>query len=71
MEHRYGDDKTIHRTTMVNVETDSKGKVVAVWFRCMALPFDQSTANKQRAEEMRSMYKGKIPSLKAVVVEHD
>lgn len=38
--HHYGDDKTIHRTGIIDVEIDSgTGEVLAVWFRCLNLPF--------------------------------
>ena len=68
----YGHDKTIHRTEKVNVELDKDGKVVSVWFRCMALPFDQTIVDPIRAREMREMYrhnKGSIPKLLAVDVD--
>lgn len=52
----YGHDKTIHRTTALDVET-YKGKVVSVWFRCMALPFQQDEATEERANEMERMSK--------------
>ena len=51
-ELRYGDNRTIHGTKHLDIETDSKGKVVAVWFRCMTLPFKQSYASKERVKEM-------------------
>jgi hypothetical protein len=51
----YGHDGTIHGTQKVNVEVDKDGKVVSVWFRCMALPFDQTIVGYDRAEEMRTM----------------
>lgn len=66
----YGHDKTIHRTHLVNVETDERGQVVAVWFRCMALRFEQSTVGADRATVMKEMYKeNKFPNIHAVVVE--
>ncbi len=49
----YGHDGTIHDSEHVDVEVDSGGKVVAVWFRCMALPFRQSVADDFRADQMR------------------
>ena len=36
----YGHDKTLHRTQHVDVQVDN-GKVVAVWFRCLPLRFEQ------------------------------
>ncbi len=66
----YGHDRTIHRTTHVDVETDAEGRVAAVWFRCMALPFRQSAADQARAEDMRAMYAGAgVMRLTAVTVE--
>jgi len=67
-ELRYGDDRTIHGTTKFDIETDSKGNVVALWFRCLALPFVQAKVNKQRAMEMRNMAVDHL-KVKAVVVE--
>ncbi len=51
----YGDGGTIHGTTHVDVETRG-GKVVAVWFRCAAIPFKQTKVEKSRAIEMERMY---------------
>jgi hypothetical protein len=53
----YGDGGTIHGTTYLNIETDSKGDIVSVWFRCQALPYEIITVDDQRADEMCSMYK--------------
>lgn len=53
-----GDDRrTIHGSELVNVEVDSDGKVVSVWFRCALLPFSQHAVNTERASEMRRAYK--------------
>lgn len=52
----YGGDQTIHRTGYVDVETDSKGRVVSVWFRCQPLPFKQTVVGVDRANDMRGMY---------------
>lgn len=48
----YGGTGTIHRTGHLNVETKN-GEVVAVWFRCQLLPFDQVEVTEARADEMR------------------
>lgn len=61
----YGHSGTIHRTEVLNVETDKSGNVVAVWFRCQALPFDQTTVDGQRAKSMAGMT---VPRLVAVEV---
>lgn len=58
----YGGNGTIHGSTIVNVETRN-GKVVSVWFRCLALPFDQSECDQQRADDMVKMYADNTPSL--------
>lgn len=51
----YGHDKTIHRTQGLNVEVDQHGRVVSVWFRCCALPFDVTIVGSDRAVEMEQM----------------
>lgn len=51
---KYGGDGTIHKNNSVDVEVDKHGKVVAVWFRCMQLPFKQSDVKDSRADAMRS-----------------
>lgn len=53
----YGRNNTIHSTKFLHIETDWKGQVVSVWFRCLALPFKQVKVNRQRANEMREAYK--------------
>jgi hypothetical protein len=57
----YGHDKTIHGTEHVDVETDKHGKVVAVWFRCLLLPFEQSVVDTDRAAEMECSYRHEKP----------
>lgn len=47
----YGGDKTIHRTKHLDVEVHN-GRVVAVWFRCMQLPFEEHKVDARRAAEM-------------------
>ena len=69
----YGRNNTIHHTKLLNIEIDKKtGEVVSVWFRCMALPFDITKVDKERAKEMRSMYKENKPiNLLAVEIEQE
>jgi hypothetical protein len=62
----YGHNKTIHGTTHLDIELDKEGNVVAVWFRCMPLPFRQHSTNDERAEQMRLMYREPVPLLVAV-----
>lgn len=52
----YGHNKTWHRTEHLDVEVDANGIVVSVWFRCIALPFQQTQVGHDRAVEMNSMY---------------
>lgn len=49
----YGHDRTIHRTGHLNVETRN-GKVVAVWYRCQMLPFEQREVDEYRAKSMQA-----------------
>lgn len=51
----YGDGGTIHGTTHVDIEVRD-GHVVAVWFRCAALPFVETQVDAERALEMKRMY---------------
>jgi len=64
----YGGDGTIHSGGEVNVELDTSGRVVAVWFRCQAIAFTQSTCSEERAGEMTDMYRRGVPGLDAIVV---
>ena len=65
----YGFDKTIHQTQQLDVEVHD-GEVVAVWFRCQALPFRQTRPDGNRADEMRDMYdRSSMPALLAVEVK--
>jgi len=65
----YGDGGTIHQSPELDVETDRRGKVVAVWFRCQMLPFRQSVVGEDRATEMASAYSNNyIPELHGVEV---
>ena len=67
----YGRNNTIHRTKLLNIEVDVKtGEVVSVWFRCLALPFDVTKVDKQRADEMKMMYeRPDIVKINAIEVE--
>lgn len=57
----YGHDKTIHQTPCVNIEMNLVGDVVAVWFRCMRLPFDVTTVGPARAAAMQESYRDAPP----------
>ena len=64
----YGGAGTIHQTGEVDVELSPTGQVVAVWFRCVALPFTQRSVDVRRAVEMVQMYEHLKPeSIEAVV----
>lgn len=67
----YGHDRTIHNTEDLSVEVNAHGRVVAVWFRCQALPFHQSNVSWERCNEMRAAYRWSIPRLTAVHVVDD
>jgi hypothetical protein len=51
----YGGGGTIHQTPRFNVSLH-KGRVVSVWFRCLAVPFDQNEVDEARAIDMDRMY---------------
>lgn len=70
-ERRYGDDKTIHRTGYVDVETDKRGAVVGAWFRCAMLPFRQAPVTQERAADLSRAYAVAPPRIKAIVFEED
>lgn len=55
----HGDGGTWHHTTDLTVETDTAGRVVAVWFRCQMLPFRQRTVDDARAAGMEEA--GPVP----------
>lgn len=57
----YGDGGTIHHTGHLDVEVTPAGEVVAIWFRCRALPFEVAPAGERRADEMRRMYRDDPP----------
>lgn len=54
--NHYGNDKTIHQNTLLDIETNSKGEVVSVWFRCHPVPYKQVVVNELRSNEMKGMY---------------
>lgn len=49
----YGDGGTVHGTGHLDVETFN-GEVIAVWFRCQMLPFQQVVIDEQRANSVKS-----------------
>ena len=59
--HHYGDDfvsgeradrGTIHDSGTIDIQISAEtGEVVAVWFRCLTLPFQVSTVNGQGREQ--------------------
>jgi hypothetical protein len=71
-EIRYGDDKTIHGSTKLDVEVDKRGNVVSAWFRCAALPFRQANVDIERVNEMVNMYKqSDSKTIKAIIFEEN
>ena len=51
---KYGGESTIHSNNGLDVEVDQHGEVVAVWFRCMMIPFKQVHVDDDRAKSMRN-----------------
>lgn len=52
----YGGGNTIHQTQDVNIERDPRtGAVLAVWFRCMMLPFTDRIVDPARAQSLREL----------------
>lgn len=45
---------TIHQTGHLDIETHD-GKVIAVWFRCRTLPFQQHETGYQRFSDLKQM----------------
>jgi hypothetical protein len=67
----YGYDRTIHRTGHLNVELAPDGRVVAVWFRCLPLPYTVHRVDASRAQEMDAMAAGHQPRpIRAVHVDY-
>jgi hypothetical protein len=63
----YGDDGTVQRTGVLNVELDRHGRVVAVWFRCALLPFEQRTVEWERVKHLRTIYDAAVlPAITAI-----
>jgi hypothetical protein len=48
----YGDNRTIHSSTKIQIEQDVEGNVVSVWFRCLTIPFEVVTVGEARGKEM-------------------
>ncbi len=69
MTRRYGGKNTIHQTGHIDVEIDSEGVVVAVWFRCMPLPFQQTIVDSNRAAMLQANFNQPIHKLIAVEIE--
>lgn len=43
----YG-EHTIHSTGHLDVEVDDEGNVIAIWYRCITLPFRQVNISNER-----------------------
>lgn len=63
----YGHSGTIHSSEQLDIEVNANGTVVAVWFRCQQLPFEQSYANGSRAANAK-VPNPRLPRLVAVEV---
>jgi hypothetical protein len=62
----YGDGGTIHHSGWLDVETHH-GTVVAVWFRCAMLPFNQREVDAARATEMERV-QPRLPQISGIEV---
>jgi hypothetical protein len=60
-----------NKTGHLNIEVNKKGKIVSVWFRCCALPFDVTIVGNSRASEMDRMYEETVNSVKLNAVDVD
>lgn len=65
-EFEYGNSDTIHDTTVLDIEVDSKGHVVAVWFRCQMLPYRVTIVDEYRASELSFHVDSPLPEIHAV-----
>jgi len=66
-EVRYGDNRTIHHNGYLDVEI-YKGTVVAVWFRCLPLPFKETRIDADRAKSLKGINETSF-EIKAVIIE--
>ena len=57
---KYGGDKTIHQSKNLGVEISPAGHVVAVWFRCRPIAFEECGVDYARSAEMRDMYSNAV-----------
>lgn len=62
----YGGMGTIHRTDQLDVET-FEGEVIAVWFRCAEVKFEQVEVSAERANQLRGHQGVPIDSIEIVV----
>jgi hypothetical protein len=67
-ENFYGGDGTIHQSGHVDVQLDRDGNVVAVWFRCAMLPFNESIVDDEYAAQVAGANPARI---KGVVFEDE
>ena len=68
----YKRGNTIHGKGILDIEVDEKtGEVVSVWYNCLALPFKAKKVRKERADELRSMYKHPHPMISGITLEED
>ena len=64
-----GGRNTWHDSEQLDIEMDGQGKVVAVWFRCMMLPFKVEVVDEIRARGLERIQGDRLPALLAVSVE--
>jgi hypothetical protein len=47
----YGNGGTIHHSGTIDIDVDTNGNVVEVWFRCLTLPFRVSFLDERGGRE--------------------
>lgn len=62
----YGDGGTIHHTTQLDIDTDTNGNVIAVWFRCQLLAFNQVWCDQRRTDDLRGAQGAYISGVEVV-----
>jgi hypothetical protein len=65
----YGDGGTIHNTTTLDIDTDKDGNVIAVWFRCQLLAFNQVRCDDRRTEDLRGVQGARLSGVE--VCDHE
>jgi hypothetical protein len=64
----YGHNKTIHRTGTIDIQMTKTGQVVAVWFRCLSLPFRVSIVDGY-GPDYTPLLQRDLPRIRAIDVD--